>query len=45
MMWGGTISTYNTVHKLSDTKWILTKDETIVILEPFSLVPIGDLET
>ena len=46
MIWGGTISTYNTIHKGSDIKWILTKDRTIVILEPFSLVPhwgFGDL--
>ena len=45
MIWGGTILTYNTVHKGSDAKWILAKDGTIVILEPFSLVPHWDLET
>ena len=48
MIWGGTISTYNTVHKGSDTKWMLTTDGTIVILELFSLVPywgFGDLES
>ena len=48
MIWEGIISTYNTMHKGSDAKWILTKDGTIGILEPFSLVPhcgFGDLES
>ena len=36
------------MYKRSDTKWILTKGGTIIILEPFLLVPhwgFGDLES